>query len=612
MGQRKQIEDRERLQMLLRAVSAHPWARAELIHSQSGLRQGEFDAAIRMARRYRLVTMVDIHGLGQTPARYGVTRAGANRAHAYYSGPWQQKTLLATLKLDYARALVNAWFAAPGLVWALSPFLLPARALRPAHPRSESKRDYAGLAYRSLRLDGLACLRLAAREYLNVALLTDPGYLRPEWFYQTFRSAHAWRRRSEFRRQGNTYFPVFVVITTDEQRLTQVADLWRETVADGDWPGLLRLTTLEGLRRDRWWNERRQVTALWGGVVTCTRPSRRPALPFSGWWGDSAPDEVAANEPAPIDSSSTLTASQSIGMRTAGVKQLLEIHQTISLKARELLDRVGQYPLISSGDLAAVMAFSDRHVQAGMQELVNYRLVEVLPPTQGHVLTWLGLCLLAAQVGIPPIEYARHRGWPLEQTQAGTVYAVGWLDAVRAHTNLVLDFLVGLCRHGAPRLTLVRWDHVQCLFELPARSHQEQISGLERLRAIAPDATGTVQILRSNGSLAELPFWLEVDRGSIHGQKLADKLTRYYQLGGTWDGLAGNLPRLLIMVERGGEGRLQTLCRRLRMLNERFRTQLDVRLSRADLLADEHDRLNPTKPAWRTVDASKFVDAFEA
>ena len=598
--------------MLLRAVSAHPWARAELIHSQSGLRQREFEAAIRMARRYHLVKMVELHGLGQTPARYGVTPAGANRAHAEYSAPWQQKTLLAALKLDYARALLNAWFAAPGVVWALSPFLLPAKALRPAHPRSESTRDHAKLAFRSLRLDGLACVRLAASEYLNVALLTDPGNLKPEWLYQLFRSAHAWRRRTEFRRQGNTYFPVFVVITTDEQRLTQVAQFWRETVADGDWPGPLRLTTLEGLVRDRWRNERRQVTALWGGAVTCARPSRWPASPFSGWWGNSAADEVAANEPAPNDNASTLTAGQSIGVKAVDVKRLIEIHKTINLKARELLDRVGQYPLIAADDLAVVMAFSDRHVYAGLQELENHCLVETLPATHGRVLTWRGLCLLAAQVGIPPIDYARLRSWPLEQTQAGTVYAIGWLEAARAHNSLVLDFLVGLCRHGGPRLSLVRWDHVQCLFELPERSHQEPTSGLARLRAVAPDATGTVRVQRSNGSPLELPFWLEVDRDSIHGQELADKLTRYYRLGGTWDGLAGNLPRLLILVERGGEARLQALRRRLRATNEQFRTRLDVRLSRADLLADEHDRLNPVKPAWRTVDASEFVSAFEA
>ena len=87
MGQRKQIEDRERLAMLLQAVGAHPWARTELLRSHSGLHQGEYEAAVRLARRYRLVTRAVIRGLGQTPARYGLTPAGAERAGLAHSAP---------------------------------------------------------------------------------------------------------------------------------------------------------------------------------------------------------------------------------------------------------------------------------------------------------------------------------------------------------------------------------------------------------------------------------------------------------------------------------------------------------------------------------------------
>ena len=113
--------------------------------------------------------------------------------------------------------------------------------------------------------------------------------------------------------------------------------------------------------------------------------------------------------------------------------------------------------------------------------------------------------------------------------------------------------------------------------------------------------------------------------GASGGTQQRKQRERYVEAGGFLQGYspetvirlgyysgAAVVVSLLIMVERGGEGRLQTLRRRLRALNDRFRTQLDVRLSRADLLTDEHDRLNPTKPAWRTVNASQFVDAFEA
>src|SRR5262249_32269197 len=156
---------------LLWAVNAHPWARAELIRSQSGLHEGEFKDAIRFAKRFRLISQARIRGLGETPARYGLTPAGTARIGAVHSRQWLHRVLLAALKLDFARALINHWFEAPGVVWALSPFLVPARNLRPGGPRDPNSGYSADLAYRSFRLDGLACLQLAAGQYLNVALL---------------------------------------------------------------------------------------------------------------------------------------------------------------------------------------------------------------------------------------------------------------------------------------------------------------------------------------------------------------------------------------------------------------------------------------------------------
>ncbi|MCC6190629.1 MAG: replication-relaxation family protein [Anaerolineales bacterium] len=580
-----------------------------MLRSESGLRQGEFEAAVRLAIRYRLVAPAMVRGLGRAPARYGLTPGGADREGMAYSEPGQQRTLLAALKLDYARALLNQWHGAPGIVWALSPYDLPAQALRSERQLSPGRRDFVGQAYRSLHLDALVCLRLTPGNYRNVAVLVDPGNLDLDWFFQQFRSAHAWRRRPEFGRDDSTYFPVVVMLTSDQQRLTQIVQQWRETVHSGDWPGPLRITTFDDLGRDCWWNERCQTTVLWGEVVPCARPSRRPGAPDAGWWAHAAPDEVAAKKPVPISKPST--ASHSARLTRRELRRLVDIHQAISLKSRELLDRIGQYPLITMEDLAVVMAFSERHVRDGIEELMVHHLIEVAPSGSGYVLTWLGLCLLAAQVRLPPVEYARLRGWPLRRTATGPEYAVGWFDTVRAHTSLVLDFLVGLCRHGPPRLSLRRWDHVQCLFELPERDMPGQALRRKQLRAVVPDATGVVSVAANSGSRCELAFWLEVDRDTAHGQALADKLARYYRLGGTWDGLAGNLPRLLILVERGGEGRLQALRRRLRGLNEQYQTQLDVRLARADLLGDEHGRLDPVKPAWRTVYMSEFVGAFE-
>ena len=82
MGRRKLTEDRERLSMLLRAVNAHPWARSELIRSQSGLREGEFKYTVQFSQRFRLIAPASVRGLGETPARYALTPAGAERIGA--------------------------------------------------------------------------------------------------------------------------------------------------------------------------------------------------------------------------------------------------------------------------------------------------------------------------------------------------------------------------------------------------------------------------------------------------------------------------------------------------------------------------------------------------
>ena len=609
MGRRKLIDDRERLTMLLQAICAHPWARTDLLQSQSGLRQGEFEETVWLASRYRLITPATIRGLGHTPARYGPTRAGSERVGMLHSEQQLHKTRLAALKLDYARSLLNKWFAQPGTVWAMSPFVLPARALRPGGVHKTGSHGYAGQPYRALHIEGLACVRFTATDYRNVAVIVDSGNLRPEWLRQQLRSVHAWRRRPEFLREGNTYFPVLAVVTTDHHRLMQITQHWRETGHDGDWLGPLRLTTVDGLRDDLWWNESGRLTTMWGGIVPCAKPSRRPVASFMGWWGEAAQSEIEANQPA--ESLKHTPTPRGVGFTKDELLRLLDIHSTISLKSRELLDRIGQYPLATEDDLAAIMGYSDRHVRASLAELRSLNLSKVEDEGKGNVLTWLGLCLLAAQVGFPPVEYARLRGWPLRRTVTGLDYAIGWFDTVRTHTRLVIDFLVGICRYGPPRLSLLRWDHVQCLFELPERTPPGQDARQKTLKTVVPDATGVVKVTDSAERCSELAFWLEVDRDSAHGQELADKLARYYQLGGTWDGLRGNLPRLLILVERGGEGRLQSLRRRLQAFNEQYRTQLDVRLARADLLADEHGRLNPLKRAWRTVQASEFVSPFE-
>ena len=110
---------------------------------------------------------------------------------------------------------------------------------------------------------------------------------------------------------------------------------------------------------------------------------------------------------------------------------------------------------------------------------------------------------------------------------------------------------------------------------------------------------------------ADTTFWLEVDRGTERGRALLDKLARYYRHAHRqwpWDRA---LPRLLIVVEHQDESRLGYLRQRLRRLNQKYQMELDVRLTRADLLATGSGGLDPTRPKWRTLDDDRFVPAFD-
>jgi hypothetical protein len=114
----------------------------------------------------------------------------------------------------------------------------------------------------------------------------------------------------------------------------------------------------------------------------------------------------------------------------------------------------------------------------------------------------------------------------------------------------------------------------------------------------------------SGSTAVDTHFWLEIDRHTVRGEALSKKLARYYEVGGPREGWIGRQARILIVVERDDEGRLQSIRRRLLALNAQYRAQLDVRLTRVDLLDDGQEGLDPTRKVWRTLESSAFVSAF--
>jgi len=267
-----------------------------------------------------------------------------------------------------------------------------------------------------------------------------------------------------------------------------------------------------------------------------------------------------------------------------------------------------------------VLGRTRKAVADGLRELVDIGLIHHPNIAEtGYVMTSWGLELLAAQAGFSSGEYAKLRHWPVRTEGRVVHYAVEGMLACREHTRLVLDFLVGLRRYGEGiNLRLLTWDHVQCLLEFLFRSAPEKPPkrrGSEPPRLepprVSPDGMGQVRVFSPTvKQYTDTTFWLEVDRSTEKGKALWSKLDRYYRIQNV-NPKVRSWPRLLIVVERDDEARLQALRRRLIWLNKHYHIQLNVRLTRADLLDDGKSKLDPTRKAWRTLDSSEFVYAFD-
>jgi hypothetical protein len=616
MAGRSELDAESRLKMFLHAVADHPWAGPGLIQSYSGLREREFASVAQpLALERGLVERVAIPAEGRAPRRFGLTPAGAAELglKREASGSFLRDALLRALNLDVARLLLTEWIAEVEMIWSLSPYVIPATYLRQSKGGTMKKMDaYADAAYRSLRLDGLACIKFGPREFLNIAILVDPGDLKVDWLFHQFRSVSAWKRRPEFKWHLRT-FPVVVVIAANDLRRGQLIGLWREAMPAGSLRMTTRLMLMRPRRERSWWNERGQLTALWGGVSPFESPCLKPRNEH--WWGEIAPSEAEA-DPAHsplVMKRKSAGVIQASARSNAGSARVIRDHLAVSARGREILDRVGQYPLISIGELAIVLKVSEQNIFAGMKQLRQFELVWCPVDKTSYVLTGRGLVLLAAQAGHSVVEYAELRRWPVQFNGQQFEYSTSALLASRDHDRLVLDFLVGLRRYGERvRLALVTWDHVQCLYEFPVSDVSRLLPSLRALQArVIPDAGGTVRVFREGEKSIEISFWLEIDRHGRRGHALMRKLARYYQAGSGGRGVMRNLPRLLVVVQQNDEARLRKLQRRFITLDKYYGVRLDARLTRVDLLKGDQGGIDPTRPVWRTPESSLFISAFD-
>jgi hypothetical protein len=609
--------------LFLGAIADLPWATQPAIEAYSGLFDWEIERQYRpLASQRGLIERGDIRAAdGRGAPRLGLTPEGARVIGRPWRAAHLRAALLQALTLDAARRLISEWVdQVRQVVWALSPFTLPPEAVRPVPTRHRPQQVKFDPEYRygAVQFGVLAALQLRCDpdRYANVAILIDPGDIRLTWLGREFRSLYAWRQRREFHHSMSAY-PLAVLVAANNARRTQLIRLWRASAPPGAHLLRIRVTTYAELACEAavrsWWNEHGQRISLWSGASEAERPGIRPIDHNAGWWGmrTMSLEELRPRRPRSRfsrrkrDRPLIASARSSDGKaRDSLSSKLVRWQLDLSAQRRRVLRCVGNYPLLRVVDLALVMGINKAMASAGLKALREVGLVEQPRDHDGHVLTWAGVTLLAAQDGLYPGRYAELRRWPVAYDSRGQPrYSVEALLAQPGHTAVILGFLVGLRRFGpAQGISLRIWDHVLCLLSFLDREQAD------RSRRVIPDAVGRVQA--TGGT--ETTFWLEVDRGTVRGRALTRKLMRYYIVGGPQPAARGLGVRLLVVVGLGDEGRLRTLQRCFRDLDQRYQAQLDVRLTREDLLDAGHGRLNPTRPVWRTAYGDDFLTAFGA
>lgn len=569
----------------LQLVACHPWASVRVLQAMGALDARTFKQAMHQTLAVGWVEQARLPGPRRAARLLALTPQGAGQLGLAYSLTDYRTCLMQNFRLELARAHLHAWCQTATSAWAFSPYILSARAfsLATGQPKTQMGKRTGG-SLQTLHLDGLACLQLEPQRFALFALMVDIDGIKLDSLRQQFRSLAAWRRHwAQTERRAEAL--VTVVVTTPH-RWPQGVLAWREGIAKSETVRPLRLIGFEpgaeGLAR----NERAEAAPLWAGLSLLSSAIDLPTQLLPKTHQKSTQAYRRSNRPR------LSVLSWAARFKTPWA-QLVQLHQTLGVWARQVLERIGQYPLLTGKELAVILGRSAQHVAHASRILQHSQLIERPAGQRGWVLTTLGLKFLATQAGYSPAQYASLRGWPTRGQANHLQYSPQvWLQTL-AHTRLILQFLVGLRRYGPTAgVQLRHWEHV----------HTHQTFSSTPAAHLLPDAIGILEV-NQDAPRRELTFWLEVDRGTVRGQALTHKLARY------WEAIQwGRRVRLLMVVET--EARLQAVRRRLRQLALRHAAWVDVRLTRVDMLHEPSGHLNPFKRVWRTATHSHFISAF--
>jgi len=542
----------------LGAVWRHPWARFDFLRMESGLTEYRARRARCQVIDLGLVESLRIATRGQPkpPARYSLTSAGAHRMHLPLPAVDRRASmLLAAPHLERVREVfLGAAAIRERLVWSISPWG----------------------AGGGVVLDALACMRDVRGREVLVAFAAPPEGAAVSWWYVELLRSWFRRRRSgesgdavlavlglpfdlmampmlvrSSRRGRNqvkhTHAPVYFLPDGEEGPRLASADAW------------LRLPEL-GWARVCPWDEPMLATSrnapgsyLSGRLPRVPRP--RPLRE----WADASHHPVAQALRAGLD----MTHGES-----------------------SLLGALLQYPAFSAEEFALVVGFRPRSVRRSLQSLTDRGLMETLPlfeEERRSVLTSRGLDLLAIKAMQTPTRFRTRRAWPTDHDP---------LTRSPRHMQYILAFMFALRRGGR----LAGWDLVQARYEYCVAVAPGDLTRPRRVELV-PDSGG---ILSVDGR--EIPFWLEIDRGTRNGVRLTRQLEKYI-LGRFGYAASDPIPMLLYVVAEGGESRARLVARRLVELSSRYRLRRipAILITTWELLTDG-DLTRPPEPLnaiWR-------------
>jgi hypothetical protein len=427
-----------------------------------------------------------------------------------------------------------------------------------------------------MTLDGLACMRNSRGRRTLVAFAVPPGGAAASWWYVElvrwwFSSQRPAKRadvvlavlglpfdltgmpmlvragrRGRYRGEGSGR-PVYFLRADEEASALGRADAW------------LRLPELG-----------------WGGVCPWDEPtlSNSNAMP-AAFVGGRVPKKPRSR-----------SVTGWVAKSRHPVASALRVALPMTHGETSILVALLQYPAFSAEELSQIVGMRTRSVRRCLGELRGRGLLETLAQFEGEkrwVLTARGLDLVAFKSMQTPARFRTRRAWPADHAP---------LTRSPRHMRYILAFMFALLREGR----LAGWDLVQARYEYCVAIGPGDLKRSRRVELV-PDSGG---ILRVDGR--EVPFWLEIDRGTRHGVRLTRQLEKYI-LARFGYAASDPLPMLLYVVAEGGESRARLVARRLVELSNRYRLRRvpAILITTWELLTagDRSGRPEPMAAVWR-------------